>query len=59
MAGSFTGVEGELVEPVAEVLRRFMPGGVVIESTQSSRALMMPKEKASGPLRVYGYLTCG
>jgi len=49
-------VEGELVEPVAEVLRRFMPGGVVIESTSIISSVDDVEGKASGPLRVYGFL---
>jgi hypothetical protein len=45
-------VEGELVEPVAEVLQRFMPGGVVIESTSIISSVDDVEGKASGPLRV-------
>ncbi len=49
-------VTGELAEPVAELLARFIPDGVVIEST----AVVNPPEEsegyAVGPLRVFGYL---
>ncbi len=49
-------VDGELAEPVAELLARFIPDGVVIEST----AVVNPPEKseghAVGPLRVFGYI---
>ncbi len=48
-------VEGELAEAVAEVLSRFIPNGVVIESTQ-----IEPDPDGEGhvvgPLRVCGYL---
>lgn len=48
-------VNGELTEAVAEVLARFAPNGVVIESTQIKAA---PDEfgKAIGPLNVVAYL---
>lgn len=48
-------VDGELAEAVAEVLSRFIPDGIVIESTQ---ILANPEELGQeiGPLRVYGYL---
>ncbi|GAB4494743.1 MAG: 50S ribosomal protein L11 methyltransferase [Anaerolineales bacterium] len=48
-------VDGELAEAVAEVLSRFIPDGVVIESTQ---ILNSPDTEGeiTGPLRVYGYL---
>jgi ribosomal protein L11 methyltransferase len=48
-------VNGELAEAVAEVLARFAPGGVVIEST----AIYANPENQGypvGPLRVCGYL---
>ena len=54
-------VDGEMAEAVAEVLARFAPGGVVVESTQvefppdsdfDSGAIGVP----SGALRVYAYL---
>lgn len=48
-------VDGELAEAVAEVLARFIPNGIVIESTQ-----IAPdpdgEGHVTGPLRVYGYL---
>ncbi|HKJ26831.1 MAG TPA: 50S ribosomal protein L11 methyltransferase [Anaerolineales bacterium] len=48
-------VNGELAEAVAEVLARFAPGGVVIESTAIEAA---PYEfgEPVGPMRVCGYL---
>lgn len=48
-------VEAELAEAVAEVLARFAPGGVVIEST-AIRAKAHEAGKPTGPLRVYAYL---
>jgi ribosomal protein L11 methyltransferase len=48
-------VDGELAEAVSEVLARYIPSGIVIESTQIS-----PDPDGEGhvigPLRVYGYL---
>jgi ribosomal protein L11 methyltransferase len=48
-------VDGEMAEAVAEVLARYVPGGVVVESTQIS-----PDPNGEGfpvgPLRVCGYL---
>lgn len=48
-------VDGELAEAVAEVLARYVPNGVVVESTQ-----IIPDPEgeghAAGPLRVCGYL---
>ena len=48
-------VDGEIAEAVAEVLARFIPDGIVIESTQ---ILSGPYDEGRpvGPLRVYGYL---
>jgi ribosomal protein L11 methyltransferase len=48
-------VDGEIAEAVAEVLARFIPDGIVIESTQ---ILSNPFDQGRpvGPLRVYGYL---
>jgi ribosomal protein L11 methyltransferase len=48
-------VDGELAEAVAEVLARFVPNGVVIESTQ---IYADPEDEGYpiGPLRVCGYL---
>jgi len=48
-------VDGELAEAVAEVLGRFVSGGVVIESTAIT-ADDFDEGHAIGPLRVYGYL---
>lgn len=48
-------VEAELAEAVAEVLARFAPGGVVIESTDIRAEAHEPGE-TTGPLRVYAYL---
>ena len=48
-------VDGELAEAVADVLARFIPNGVVIESTQ-----IAPDPDGEGhvvgPLKVCGYL---
>jgi ribosomal protein L11 methyltransferase len=48
-------VDGEIAEAVSEVLGRYIPGGVVIESIRISGE---PGEEghAEGPLRVIGYL---
>jgi ribosomal protein L11 methyltransferase len=49
-------VDGELAEPVAEVLARFIPEGVVIESTAVTADPDDTEGHAVGPLRVFGYL---
>lgn len=49
-------VDGELAESVAEVLARFIPSGVVIESTAVAANLDDSEGHAVGPLRVFGYL---
>jgi ribosomal protein L11 methyltransferase len=49
-------VDGELAESVAEVLARFIPEGVVIESTAITANPDNSDSHAVGPLRVYGYL---
>lgn len=49
-------VDGELAESVAEVLARFIPTGVVIESTAVTATLDDSEGHAVGPLRVFGYL---
>jgi len=49
-------VEDELVEPVSEVLRRYVKGGVAIESTAVSAGAEGENGQPVGPLRVYGYL---
>jgi len=49
-------VDGELAEPVAETLARFIPDGVVIESTAVTANRDNSEDHAIGPLRVYGYL---
>jgi len=48
-------VDGEMAEAVAEVLARFVPNGVVIESTQII-AEGQAEGQMAGPLRVCGYL---
>jgi ribosomal protein L11 methyltransferase len=49
-------VDGEMAEPVAEVLARFIPDGVVIESTAVTANPDDSEGRAIGPLRVSGYL---
>lgn len=49
-------VDGELAESVAEVLARFVPDGVVIESTAVTANPDDSEGHAVGPLRVFGYL---
>jgi ribosomal protein L11 methyltransferase len=49
-------VDGELAEPVAEVLARFVADGVVIESTAVTAEPDDSEGHAVGPLRVFGYL---
>lgn len=49
-------VDGELAESVAEVLARFIPSGVVIESTAVAANPDDSEGHAVGPLRVFGYL---
>ena len=49
-------VDGELAEAVAEVLARFIPEGVVVESTAVANPLDPIQGHSVGPLRVYGYL---
>jgi ribosomal protein L11 methyltransferase len=49
-------VEDELVEPVAEVLRRYVKGGVAIESTAITASMDETLARTVGPLRVFGYL---
>lgn len=49
-------VDGELAEATAEVLARFAPDGVVIESTAVSAEADNSEGRAVGPLRVFGYL---
>lgn len=48
-------VDGELAEAVAEVLARFIPNGIVIESTQIAPD-PNGEGHAAGPWRVCGYL---
>ncbi len=50
-------VEDEMVEPVAEVLSRYVKGGVAIESTAVAGAMEEAGGKSIGPLRVYGYIS--
>lgn len=49
-------VEAEMVEPVTEVLARFIPDGVVVESTAVSANPDDSEGHAVGPMRVFGYL---
>jgi len=49
-------VNGELAEAVAEVLSRYIPAGVVIESTAVYAGPEDENGQAVGPLRVCGYL---
>lgn len=49
-------VDGERAEAVAEVLARYVPGGVVIESTAVAQGERDAHAQAVGPLRVTGYL---
>lgn len=49
-------VEDELVEPVSEVLARFVRGGVAIESTAIASSPEKEGGHPVGPLRVYGYI---
>jgi len=49
-------VDGELAEAVAEVLGRFVSGGVAIESTAVTASDDDSQGRATGPLRVCGYL---
>ncbi len=49
-------VNGELAEAVAEVLARYAPNGVVIESTGVTAGPDDSEGRAIGPLRVSAYL---
>jgi ribosomal protein L11 methyltransferase len=49
-------VDGEMAEAVSEVLARFIPNGVAIESTAVSANADDSEGHAIGPLRVYGFL---
>jgi hypothetical protein len=49
-------VDGELAEAVADVLRRYLPDGVVIESTAVVAGPADENGQAVGPLRVCGYI---
>lgn len=49
-------VDGEMAEPVSEVLARFIPDGVVIESTAISTPMDESQAQPVGPLRVFGFL---
>jgi ribosomal protein L11 methyltransferase len=49
-------VDGELAEAVAEVLRRDLPDGVVIESTAVMSGPADENGQTIGPLRVCGYI---
>ena len=50
-------VDGELAEAVSEVLARFTPEGVVIESTNVTANAEDAEGRAVGPLRVSAYLS--
>ena len=49
-------VDGEMAEAVAEVLGRYVSGGVAIESTAVTARADDSQGRAIGPLRVCGYL---
>ena len=49
-------VDGELAEAVADVIRRYLPDGVVIESTAVTAGPADENGQAVGPLRVCGYI---
>lgn len=49
-------VNGEQAETVAELLARYIPDGVVIESTAVVNPPDEPEGHIVGPLKVYGYL---
>lgn len=49
-------VDGEMAEAVADVLRRYLPDGVVIESTAVKAGPSDENGQAVGPLRVCGYI---
>ena len=49
-------VDGEMAEAVAEVLARYVSGGVAIESTRVTADAEDEGGHAEGPLRVCGYL---
>jgi ribosomal protein L11 methyltransferase len=49
-------VDGELAEAVAEVLQRYLPDGVVIESTAVTAGPADENGQAVGSLRVCGYI---
>ena len=49
-------VDGEMAESVAEVLARYIPDGVVIESTAVDTSDPHSAGHAVGPLRVSGYI---
>ena len=49
-------VDGEMAEAVAEIMARYIPGGVVIESTAIDTSSPDSPGFATGPMRVFGYL---
>jgi ribosomal protein L11 methyltransferase len=49
-------VNGELAEAVAEVLNRYLPDGVVIESTAIQASEADENGQAIGPVKVCGYI---
>jgi ribosomal protein L11 methyltransferase len=52
-------VDGEIAEAVAEVLARYLPNGVAIESTAVTANMDDSEGHAVGPLKVYGFLRIG
>jgi ribosomal protein L11 methyltransferase len=48
-------VDGEMAEAVAEVMSRYIPDGIAIESTEIPNRIDKP-EQTTGPLRVSGFL---
>ena len=49
-------VDGELAEAVAEVMARYLPNGIVIESTAIENTTDLSAGVPVGPLKVSGYL---
>lgn len=49
-------VDGEMAESVADALARYIPDGVVIESTAVSANMDDSEGHAIGPLRVFGFI---
>ena len=49
-------VDGELAEAVAEVMARYLPNGIVIESTAIENTTDLSTGVPVGPMKVSGYL---